>query len=220
MPEQPNAFLFCLVSATFTSEPSIPHTGMPASITADGRPRGISGPAARQNRSSISDAGTGLRQAVTTFSVGTCHSCANGTAASSPASRRSASQYEASGIRVIATIRRMTSGNDISRLRCCTGSRPPAVAAATSSSITPSPRWRSSSPSHTKSGSQPPASTLPPRITAGTVTTGWQNITGVPGSASAPAGTAPRSPASPTARACRSTARTAIIPADSAAGLA
>jgi len=45
-----------------------------------------------------------------TFSVGTCHSRANGTSASSPASLPRASQYDASGIRVIASISRMTSG--------------------------------------------------------------------------------------------------------------
>jgi hypothetical protein len=42
------------------------------------------------------------RQSVMTFSLGTCHSRANGTSASSPARRASDSQYEAPGIRVIA----------------------------------------------------------------------------------------------------------------------
>ncbi len=42
--------------------------------------------------------GTGSRQSVITFSVGTCHSRVNGMSASSPASRASASQYDASGI--------------------------------------------------------------------------------------------------------------------------
>ena len=44
--------------------------------------------------------------------------------ASSPASRDSASQYDASGIRAIAIIRRMTSGYDMIRRRRRRGSRP------------------------------------------------------------------------------------------------
>ncbi len=75
-----------------------------------------------------------------TFSVGTCHSRADGTSASSPASLASDSQYEASGVRAIAIISRMTSGYDISRRRCRFFSRPRSSAAATISSITPSPR--------------------------------------------------------------------------------
>ena len=70
----------------------------------------MSGPAACQNRDSSRPGGTGSRQSVTTFSVGTCHSRANGMSASSPARRASASRYEASGISVIAIISRMTSG--------------------------------------------------------------------------------------------------------------
>ena len=158
---QPNIARFAAVSATFTSIPSAAHTIIPASSTADGSSSAISGPAACQNRASIRPAGTSTRQPVTTFSVGTCHSRANGTSASSPASRASASQYEASGIRVIASISRMTSGYDMIRRRCRFLSRPCSSAAATISSITPSPRWRSSSPSRTKSGSHPSARTLP-----------------------------------------------------------
>ena len=70
----------------------------------------MSGPAAAQNRSSITSAGTSSRQSVMTFAVGTCHCRANGTSASSPASRASDSQYDPSGIKVIAIISRMTSG--------------------------------------------------------------------------------------------------------------
>ena len=98
------------MSARFTSIPSAASTGIPASMTADGSSSPMSGPAACQNRSSITSGGTGSRQSVTTFPVGTCHSRANGMSASSPASRASASQYEASGISVIAIISRMTSG--------------------------------------------------------------------------------------------------------------
>ena len=57
----------------------------PASVTADGSSSPISGPAACQNRSSITSAGISSRHSVTTFEVGTCHSRANGTSASSPA---------------------------------------------------------------------------------------------------------------------------------------
>ena len=69
----------------------------PATRTADGSSSPMSGPAACQNRSSSRAGGTGSRQSVTTFPVGTCHSRANGMSASSPARRASASQYEASG---------------------------------------------------------------------------------------------------------------------------
>ncbi|HEY2640369.1 MAG TPA: hypothetical protein VGI66_10880 [Streptosporangiaceae bacterium] len=93
MPEHPNAFLFASVSATFTSEPSAPQTGMPASITADSASSATSGLAACQNSSSITDGGTGTRQQVITFGVGMCHSRANGTCASSPASRRRGYQF-------------------------------------------------------------------------------------------------------------------------------
>ena len=152
---------FAGVSARFTSIPSAASTIIPASSTADGSSSPMSGPAACQNRSSITSAGTRTRQSVTTFSVGMCHSRANGMSASSPARRASDSQYDPSGIRVIAIIRRMTSGYDMIRRRSRFRSRPCASAAATISSITPSPRCRSSSPSRTKSGSQPPAATLP-----------------------------------------------------------
>jgi hypothetical protein len=169
----------------------------------------MSGPAARQNRASISDAGTGLRQCVTTFSVGTCQARANGTSASSPASRASASQYEASGVRVIASSSRITSGYDMIRRRWGFLSRPCSSAAATISSITPSPRWRSSTPSRTKSGSQPSARTLPSLpITAGAVTTGRQNTASSPADgAASPAVTVPPP------RSCRSAARITIVPA-------
>jgi hypothetical protein len=110
VPVQPNIARFCGVTATFTSIPSAAPTVIPASSTADGSSSAISGPAACQNRSSIRPAGTSTRQAVTTFSVGTCHCRANGMSASSPASLVSASQYEASGISAIPIISRMTSG--------------------------------------------------------------------------------------------------------------
>jgi hypothetical protein len=83
---------------------------MPASSTAEGSPPPVSGPAACQKMLSVTSGGTGSRQSVTTFPVGTCHSRVNGMSASSPATPRSASQYEASGISVIAIISRMTSG--------------------------------------------------------------------------------------------------------------
>jgi hypothetical protein len=75
-----------------------------------------------------------------TFPVGMCHSRANGTSASSPARRASASQHDASGISVIAIISRMTSGYDISRRRSRGLSRPFSSSASTMASITPSPR--------------------------------------------------------------------------------
>jgi hypothetical protein len=124
----------------FTSIPSAAHAAIPASSTADGSSSLTSGPAARQNRASIRSAGTGLRQSVMTFPVGTCQARANGTSASSPASRASASQYDAPGIRVIASISRMTSGYDMIRRRCRCFSRPCSCAAATISSITSPPR--------------------------------------------------------------------------------
>ena len=79
-------------------------------MTADGSSSPMSGPAACQKISSITSAGTGSRQSVTTFPVGTCQSRANGMSASSPASLASASQYVPPGLRVIAIISRMTSG--------------------------------------------------------------------------------------------------------------
>ena len=82
------------MSARFTSIPSAAHTAIPASSTADGSSSLISGPAASQNTDSITSAGTSSRHSVTTFAVGTCHSRANGTSASSPARRASASQYD------------------------------------------------------------------------------------------------------------------------------
>ncbi len=115
---------FAGVSARFTSIPSAASTVMPASRTADGSSSPMSGPAACQKRPSITSAGTGSRQSVTTFPVGTCHSRMNGMSASSPARRASASQYDASGIRAIAIISRMTSGYDMIRRRCRGFSRP------------------------------------------------------------------------------------------------
>ena len=67
--------------------------------------------------------------------------------ASSPASAAITPQYGSWGMRVIAIISRMTSGYDSSRRRCL--GRPAATAASTMASITPSPRWRSISPSRT-----------------------------------------------------------------------
>ena len=84
----------------------------------------MSGPAACQNRSSITPAGISSRHPVTTFPVGTCQPRANGTSASSPARRASDSQHDPSGIRVIAIISRMTSGYDMIRRRCRFLSRP------------------------------------------------------------------------------------------------
>ena len=173
MPAQPNAARLCGVSATFTTIPSIPHTGIPASSAAEGASSSVSGPARCQNRSSIGAGPALSRQPVNTFDVGTCHSRTHGTSARCPASWRAASAYPAPGISVIATVTRMTSGTDISRRRCGAGTRPPATAASAIVSITPSPIWRSSSPSRTKSGSHPPASTVPSRrATTGTLTTG------------------------------------------------
>ena len=58
------------------------------------------------------------------------------------------------------------------RRRCRGFSRPSAIAASTAASITPSPRWRSSSPSRTRSGSHASAGTVPgsirPRVTGAT----------------------------------------------------
>ena len=110
VPVEPKNARFAGVSARLTSIPSAAPTGIPASITADGSSSPVSGPAACQNRSSSRPGGTGSRQSVTTFPVGACHSRMNGMSASRPASRASASRYEASGISVIASISRMTSG--------------------------------------------------------------------------------------------------------------
>ena len=110
VPAQPDAFRFPGVSARFTSIPPAAHAIIPASRTADGSSSLTSGPAACQNRSCITSGGTSSRHPVTTFSVGTCHSRANGMSASSPASRASASQYDATGISVIAITSRITSG--------------------------------------------------------------------------------------------------------------
>ena len=75
-------------------------------------------------------------------------------------------------------------------------------------SITPSPRWRSSSPSRTRSGSHAPASTVPSRRTAtGAVTTGRQNTASSPGDSAAPPAVTVPSP-----RTCRSAARTTTVP--------
>jgi hypothetical protein len=181
---------------------------MPASVTADGSSSPVSGPAACQNRVSITSAGISSRHSVTTFEVGMCHSRANGTSASSPATWARASQYEAPGIRTIASISRMTSGYDMIRRRSRFLSRPASSAAPAMASITPSPRWRSSSPSRAKSGSHPPASTDPSRrITAGAVTTGRQNTASSPDRGpQSPAVTVPRP------RNSRSAARTTTVP--------
>ena len=107
------------------------------------------------------------------------------------------------------------------RRRCRGFSRPSAIAASTAASITPSPRWRSSSPSRTRSGSHASASTVPSRrTTAGAVTTGRQNtaISPAAGAASPPAVTVPPRTRRPAAR---STTVPAGVPAsaDAAAGL-
>ncbi len=209
MPVQPNIARFAGVSARFTSIPSAAHTAIPASSTADGSPSPMSGPATSQNTDSITSAGTSSRQPVTTLPVGTCHSRANGTSASSPARRASDSQYDPSGVRVIAIISRMTSGYDMIRRRCRFLSRPFAIAASAIASITPSPRCRSSSPSRTKSGSHPPASTRPSRrTTAGAVTTGRQNTASSPADGTA----SPAVTVSPP-RTRRPAARTTTVPA-------
>ena len=209
VPVQPNIARFAGVSARFTSIPSAAHTAIPASSTADGSPSPMSGPAASQNTDSITSAGTSSRQPVTTLPVGTCHSRANGTSASSPARRASDSQYDPSGVRVIAIISRMTSGYDMIRRRCRFLSRPFAIAASAIASITPSPRCRSSSPSRTRSGSQASASTVPSRrTTAGAVTTGRQNTASSPA-----AGTAPPAVTVPPPRTRRPAARSTTVPA-------
>ena len=65
--------------------------------------------------------------------------------------------------------------------------QPFASAAPAIASITPSPRCRSSSPSRTKSGSHPSASTLPPLpVTTGAATTGRQNTASSPRAGAAP----------------------------------
>ena len=196
------------MSARLTSIPSAASTIIPASSTADGSSSLISGPAACQNRFSITSGGTGSRQSVITLPVGTCHSRVNGMSASSPATLRRASPYDASGISVIASISRMTSGYDIRRRRCRGFSRPSAAAASTAASITPSPRCRSSSPSRTRSGSHASASTVPSlRTAAGAVTTGQQNTASSPADGALPA-TVTVSP-----RNRRPEARTATVPA-------
>ena len=58
VPVEPNMARFAGVSARFTSIPSAASTVIPASSTADGSPSPMSGPAACQNRSSITSAGT------------------------------------------------------------------------------------------------------------------------------------------------------------------
>jgi len=58
VPVQPNIARFSGVSGMFTSIPSAAHTVMPASSTADGSSSLMSGPAACQNRSCITSAGT------------------------------------------------------------------------------------------------------------------------------------------------------------------
>ena len=91
VPVEPNIALFSGVSGRFTSIPSAAHTIIAASMTADASSSLTSGPAACQNRSSITSAGISSRHSVTTFPVGTCHCRANGTSASRPARRASAS---------------------------------------------------------------------------------------------------------------------------------
>ena len=62
-PEQPNAFRFASVSATFTRELSVPHTGMPASITADCASSATSGLGRLPEQLfGAPDGGTGTRQ--------------------------------------------------------------------------------------------------------------------------------------------------------------
>jgi len=95
--------------------------------------------------------------------------------------------------------------------------RPFAISASTAASITPSPRWRSSSPRRTRSGSHASASTVPSRrTTAGAVTTGRQNtaISPAAGAASPPAVAVPP-------RTRRPDARSTTVPAGvpSSAGL-
>jgi hypothetical protein len=209
VPVEPNIAQLAGVSGRFTSIPSAAHTIMPASSTADGSPSAMSGPAACQNRSSITPAGISSRHSVTTFPVGTCQPRANGTSASSPARRASDSQHDPSGIRVIAIISRMTSGYDMIRRRCRFFRRPFSSAASTIASISPSPRCRSSSPSRTRSGSHASARTVPSRrVTAGAVTTGRQNTVSSPA-----AGTAPPAVTVPPPRISRSAARTTTVPA-------
>ena len=70
VPAEPNIARFAGVSARFTSIPSAASTVIPASSTADGSPSPMSGPAACQNRSSITSAGISSRQYGITFSVG------------------------------------------------------------------------------------------------------------------------------------------------------
>ena len=101
---------FSGVSARFTSIPSAAATGIPASMTADGSSSPIRGPAACRKISSITSAGISSRHSVTVFPAGTCQSRVNGTSASSPASTRAASEYDAPGSSVIAMTRRMTRG--------------------------------------------------------------------------------------------------------------
>ena len=87
-------------------------------------------------------------------------------------------------------------------------SRPFAIAAPATASITPSPRCRSSSPSRTKSGSHPPASTLRPADHGGTITTGRQNTASSPADGTA----SPAVTVSPP-RTRRPAARTTTVPA-------
>jgi hypothetical protein len=98
VPVEPKNARFAGVSARFTSIPSAAPTCIPASMTADGSSPAMTGPVAFQNRPSNRPGGTGRRQSVITFSVGTCQSRTNGMSAGSPASRASASQYDASVI--------------------------------------------------------------------------------------------------------------------------
>ena len=157
---------------------------------ANGSSSPMSGPAACQNRDSSRTGGTGSRQSVTTLPVGTCHSRVNGMSASSPAS---AGQRLA--VRCLGHQGHRDHQADDQRVRHDPAPQAPgrgraSSSAATASSITPSPRCASSSPSRTRSGSHASASTVPLRRTAaGAVTTGRQN------SASSP-DRGPRPPAS------------------------
>jgi len=140
VPVVPKYARFAGLSATLTSIPSAAPAGIPASITADGSSSPMSGPAACQQISSITSAGTSSRHPVTVFPAGTCQPGVNGMSASSPARTRIASAYETPGSSVIAITSRMTSGYDISRRRSRGRSLPPRRAFSAMASITPSPR--------------------------------------------------------------------------------
>ena len=209
VPVVPKYARFAGLSATLTSIPSAAPAGIPASITADGSSSPMSGPAACQQISSITSAGTSSRHPVTVFPVGTCQPGVNGMSASSPARTRIASAYETPGSSVIAITSRMTSGYDISRRRSRGRSLPPRSAFSAIASITPSPRCSSSPPRRTRSGSHASASTVPSRLTrAGAATTGRQNSVISPFN-----GAVPVTVTVPRLRTCRSATRTASVPA-------